>query len=695
MAHQHCEMIQLNSTLLELNKGRSSVTIKRLNDAGIHTIKDILWTAPLHWNIVPEIKPFHYATKDQYFKGKGIILQLKHYRPKRAGGRRIPLYNIEAIVQDENSDTPSCSLRWFNVYPSQKDKYEQLKSIVFYGIPKKEKQSFSITSPVITTEVNSHIEIQYPTINKVSSSRLKTLFAKIPRTFWETLQDPLAPSLFNKNNLCSFKDALKTIHGIDVPKSHMKNSFYKKAKRRLIYQEFYEQQVKVEIRKDLNKKANAPVIKITKAMKKRTLSTLPFSFTDDQVNATQEILKDLQSPIPMMRMLQGDVGVGKTAVSFVAAMLANINKFQAALMCPTEILATQHFKKAEPLFKKLGLNCQLLTGSLPHKEKSKITEKIAQGEVDTVIGTHALFQDAVAFKNLALSIIDEQHRFGVDQRVKLSQKGAHPHTLIMTATPIPRSLALTQYGELDITTIKTGPTQRKGVQTRVITPPSFELFLSFLKTRISMGEQAYIIAPAIEDNNKQSDIFSVTTLLEKFKQVYPTLSLGVLHGKMQPHEKQEIFDKFSKSSIQILIATTIVEVGIDVHNATVMAIMNPENFGLTTLHQLRGRVGRGSSPGFCFLITQDKDSSNTQRLKQLENLKDGFKIAELDLELRQEGNIFGLKQSGNPQNKVSDILRDRDILFQVKEDLPLIKKSPLYAQDYTKLSKDLSIHQTI
>ena len=702
-------MIHLNSTLMELNKRKPTTTLQSLEKVGIHTIEDLLWIIPLHWHIVPSIKPFHKIIHGQYFKGKGRITHLRHYRSKRRGKGQIPLYNIEADISDEHgkypNNAPSLTLLWPNAYPPQKKKLENLTMIAFYGIAKEvcrgenhEKSSFQIISPSIAQQEkasNPHVEIQYPTINKVTSLRLKKLFLKIPTHLWESIHDPIETPHLQKIHLCHMREALKIIHGINIPTNQIQYDLYETAKRRLIYHEFYKQQVKIDIRRDLNKKIEAPLIKVSEELKQKAILLLPFTLTDDQNKATEEIIRDLGSPFPMMRMLQGDVGTGKTAVCFIAAILTNLNQYQAALMCPTEALATQHFKKIYPIFKKVGLNCQLLIGTLPHKKKREIIENIALGKVDTVIGTHTLFQDAVIFKNIALSIIDEQHRFGVNQRIRLSNKGMSSHTLIMTATPIPRSLALTQYGELDISTIKTSPFQKRRVQTKVITPSSLKLFLSFLKTRISMGEQAYIVAPSIESTEKRGDLFSVKELFNRFKEIYPEFSLGTLHGKMPPFEKQEVLDSFSNGNTQILISTSIIEVGIDIHNSTVMAIINPECFGLTSLHQMRGRVGRGKSPGFCFLVTERKDNTSIQRLKKLETLTDGFKIAELDLELRKEGDIFGLEQSGNFKSKVSNISTNQDILFQVKKDFPLLKKSLFYAQDYQKFSKELPVPQTI
>ena len=342
-------------------------------------------------------------------------------------------------------------------------------------------------------------------------------------------------------------------------------------------------------------------------MLEKTAAHFPYQLTSDQKKAIREIARDMQSGTSMTRMLQGDVGCGKTTVALVSALIANLNNYQATLMCPTETLALQHYQKAKPIFKHFDLTCQLLLGSYSGKQKKEILQDIGSGQIYFVIGTHALFQDQVQFYNLALSIIDEQHRFGVSQRLKLSLKGYKGHILTMTATPIPRSLRLTHYGDFDISIIKNPPQNKKKTQTRIITTSLFAKFLSFVATRINMGEQAYIVAPAIE-HNPDCNFTAVKKVFIRFQNFFPQTAMELLHGKLTSQEKKLAFNRFAQRETKILIATSIVEVGIDIANAGIMAIMNADRFGLSTLHQLRGRVGRGHRPGFCFLITESHNA---------------------------------------------------------------------------------------
>ena len=689
-------MLNLNSSLLKLNQDRHNQTIKKLNQEGIHTIEDLLWVIPLHWDLIPEINHFTTANKDQYFRGEGQIISRRTYNSKQKGKGGTRLYHMNAYVQDRHGPGVLI-LKWHNIYPSQKNKIEQVKNIQFFGKAQFYQTQLQITMPTLIDSENgpsAQIQIQYPTINGVSSNQVKNLLRKIPKDIWISIEDPLPEYHLKKINLCHLQDAFKIIHGNILNLDQLNPELLAKAKRRLIYQEFYWEQIKVDIRRNNNQKKVAPIIKISKQTLQKIINSFPYKLTSDQNKTVQDIVADIQSGTPMMRMLQGDVGCGKTTVAFIAALMAALNHHQTALMCPTETLAMQHYQKADLLLKKFDLNCHLFIGSQSSKKKKNILKKISDGHIDFIIGTHTLFQNSVEFKDLALTIIDEQHKFGVNQRVQLSNKGPGGHTLIMTATPIPRSLSLTHYGDLEISTIKTLPAQRKEVQTRIITPTSFEKFLSFTKTRMEMGEQIFIVAPAIEEN-PDHELITIQKIFKRFNNFFPQNTIQLLHGKLDSNEKQAIFTRFVSGEIQILIATSVIEVGIDVANATIMAIMGPERFGLSSLHQLRGRVGRGGRPGFCFLITDSNNSDSLRRLRVIEQTSNGFEIAEADLALRGEGDVFGLNQSGREIRRLANIVRDQDILHQVKKDIPLLQNSPLYLSDYKKISKELSVILTI
>ena len=437
----------------------------------------------------------------------------------------------------------------------------------------------------------------------------------------------------------------------------------------MIYEEFFEDQLKIYLRRKYFKKPKATKYNISPENFNEALKLYPYELTTDQKKTLEEIKRDFVSEHPMMRLVQGDVGCGKTTVAMIASYIVIKNGAQVAFMCPTEALAMQHFASAEELFSHTDICFKLILGSTPAKEKKQILADLLSGKIQFIIGTHALIQETIQFKELGLAIIDEQHKFGVDQRIKLTSKGQGTHCLIMSATPIPRSLSLTQYGDLDISTIKTMPAGRRGHKTRIVTAETFQQFLSFIKTRLYMDEQIYVVVPAINENPEQ-DFHNLVDTLDRFKKFFPEQVVEGLHGQMKADEKAKMFNHFKSHKIDILVSTSVIEVGINVLNATVMAIINPERFGLSSLHQLRGRVGRGEKPGFCFLVNDKKLSAlSMERLKVIEGSTDGFKIAEEDLKLRGEGDLFGTDQSGSlSQKRLANIVLHADILYLARED---------------------------
>ena len=409
------------------------------------------------------------------------------------------------------------------------------------------------------------------------------------------------------------------------------------------------------------------------------ISSLPFKLTIDQINAVNEIVSDLNSDKRMNRLLEGDVGSGKTIVSLLA-MYGMVNShYQCALMAPTEILARQHYEN----FKKVlpHVNIELLVGSLTQKEKKDINKRLSLGEVDILIGTHALIQDDVTFKNLGLVVTDEQHRFGVNQRNNLRTKGNMPDVLYMSATPIPRTYALTIYGDMDISMIKSKPSNRKEVVTCIKEESEIKDVLYMIKSELDKSHQVYVVAPLIEGENNDS----VTNLLRQYKLAFKKYNIGMLHGKMKPKEKEEVMNKFLNKEIDILISTTVIEVGVDVRNATMIVIHNANLFGMSTLHQLRGRVGRNEFTSYCVLI----GSKDNERLKIIEKTSDGFLISEEDFKLRGGGDLFGVRQSGDVLFKIADIKKDYKILVTAKEDsMEFLRDKKL--DDYKYIKEELS-----
>ena len=484
-------------------------------------------------------------------------------------------------------------------------------------------------------------------INMALLSQSKEIHDSIPLKYQE------------KYNFSNKRLALNIVHN---PPSKEK---LKEAMIRLKYEELFEFMFKINYLKEENKKANSGIARsIDESKVNEFISHLPYELTKDQNTAVNTIIKDLEGPNRMNRLLQGDVGSGKTIVSFIAMYANYLSGYQSALMAPTEILATQHFSNLKDIFKDYNLNMALLTGSTPKKEKDLIYEELKNGDIDIIVGTHALIQDDVTYHNLGLVITDEQHRFGVNQRANLQNKGQKPDTLYMSATPIPRTYALTIYGDMDVSTIKTRPKGRKKIKTVVKTNKEIKDVLEMMYEELKQGHQIYVIAPLIEES-ENSDLTNVNDLKEKMTLAFGSkYKIDLVHGKMASAAKELIMNEFLQNKVQILISTTVIEVGVDVPNATMMVIFNAERFGLSTLHQLRGRVGRSELQSSCILISDN----DTKRLEIMENTNDGFEISEEDFKLRGHGDLFGTKQSGDMTFKIADLKADYKILLQARED---------------------------
>ena len=484
-------------------------------------------------------------------------------------------------------------------------------------------------------------------INMALLSQSKEIHDSIPLKYQE------------KYNFSNKRLALNIVHN---PPSKEK---LKEAMIRLKYEELFEFMFKINYLKEENKKANSGIARsIDESKVNEFISHLPYELTKDQNTAVNTIIKDLEGPNRMNRLLQGDVGSGKTIVSFIAMYANYLSGYQSALMAPTEILATQHFSNLKEIFKDYNLNMALLTGSTSKKEKDLIYEELKNGDIDIIVGTHALIQDDVTYHNLGLVITDEQHRFGVNQRANLQNKGQKPDTLYMSATPIPRTYALTIYGDMDVSTIKTRPKGRKKIKTVVKMNKEIKDVLELMYEELKQGHQIYVIAPLIEES-ENSDLTNVNDLKEKMTLAFGSkYKIDLVHGKMASAAKELIMNEFLQNKVQILISTTVIEVGVDVPNATMMVIFNAERFGLSTLHQLRGRVGRSELQSSCILISDN----DTKRLEIMENTNDGFEISEEDFKLRGHGDLFGTKQSGDMTFKIADLKADYKILLQARED---------------------------
>lgn len=476
------------------------------------------------------------------------------------------------------------------------------------------------------------------------------------------ITDYIPDVIKKKNHFIDKREALKIIHNPDNKKD-VSNAIIRSK-----YEELFLFMLKINELKNKNSKNNKGFIRnIDKEVINNFLTKLPFSLTEDQNKTINEIFNDLSSPKRMNRLVQGDVGSGKTIVAFISMYALTLDHYQSALMAPTEILAHQHYLNMVELFKDTNMKIKEILGSTSKKEKDVIKKELKNGEIDVLIGTHALLEDSVEFNNLGLIITDEQHRFGVNQRSNFRNKGNMVDVLYLSATPIPRTYALTIYGDMDISIIKTMPKGRKPVKTYVKEEKDIVDILQLMKHELDNKHQVYIVSPLIESEDEEAD---VKKLYNKFSLAFKNNNIGILHGKMSSKEKDSIMKKFQNNEIDILISTTVIEVGVDAKNATMIVIFDAYKFGLATLHQLRGRVGRNSYDSYCILVT----NRESKRLDIMESVNDGFKLAEEDFKLRGSGDLFGTKQSGDMNFKIANLTKDYNILLQAKEDSDIILK---------------------
>lgn len=542
------------------------------------------------------------------------------------------------------------------------------KEIILIGKYNNKLNSFTASEIKMGSLNNTQIIPLYHNVKGIKNNTLvKYIKYLLENT---TIVDELPSYLKEKYHLCSLQEAYQYIH---FPKNKEE---LKEAQRRLIFEELFEFMFKMMFLKELNQTGKGVSKEFDEKKVDKFLKNLPFTLTEDQQSAIIEGLNDLKDKKRMNRLLLGDVGSGKTIVATVLLYANFLSGFQGVFMAPTEILATQHFFNMHSLFQNCNVQADLLVGSMSKKEKDNILKRVKNKEIDILIGTHAVLNENLYFDNLGLVVTDEQHRFGVCQREILQNKGDYPDMLFMSATPIPRTYALTLYGDMDTSVIKQKPNGRKEIITRVVLEKDLKEVLLNTLEEIKKGHQVYVVAPMIDEND-ENNLKNVYLLKEKFSLAYhEKIPMGILHGKMKKEEKNEVMNSFKNNQIKILISTTVVEVGVDVSNATVMIIFNAERFGLATLHQLRGRVGRSDLQSYCYLICNEKK----ERLMVLEESNDGFYISEKDFEFRGEGDLFGIKQSGDMAFKIANLKRDYHILLVAKKEAEYFIQNKLYNQ---------------
>ena len=555
---------------------------------------------------------------------------------------------------------------------------------LFYGRLSTDSFSFEMSSPKIRPAGFEIIRPIYPALARLNSTAIeKAVKTALTST---VIREILPKSVIAANNLCSREFSLQNIH---FPSS---SESLEKARRRLVFEELFMLQAGLLLIKNVNRGKTPCVMQDN--FSRDFLPLLPFSLTSAQMRAIDDICRDMMSSRPMNRLIQGDVGSGKTAVAAAACFNAVKNGYQSAMMAPTEILAEQHFDTFSAFFEGTDITVALLTGSLTKKKKDALKASLEKGEIDIVIGTHALLSDNVFFKRLGLVITDEQHRFGVEQRGALSDKGLSPHTLVMSATPIPRTLALIMHGDLDISIINEYPKGRQPIKTYAVESALHERVYNYVKKHLNEGRQGYIVCPMVEEDD-ESGLISAEQYFAQIKDgEFKDYRVGLLHGKMKPRDKDAVMRSFALGEIDLLVATTVIEVGIDVKNAVIMVIENAERFGLSALHQLRGRIGRGSHKSTCIMISDSKTAMET-RLKIMCSTQDGFVIADKDLELRGPGDFLGNRQHGLPELHIADLSSDLSVLrsagMQAKE---LLERDPLLA-DGDNLNFKAELHRII
>ncbi len=669
-------MASLYTVKIDTLKGLGEKRCELFNKLGIYTVGELLNYYPRtyeDWSEVVDICDIN--------DGDSVCIAAELTTGVQSGYTKNRKFIAKVFVAD---DTGVCELVFFN-NPYIRNMLKTNTKYRFFGKASRNHTDLQMISPTFMTE--SDVNVVKPIYNltaglpnNVVVNAMKQAVAMLP----DKVNDPLPEELREKYNLCDLKFAIENVHfPTDTDALNI-------ARRRLVIEELLVLNLGLRQLKDQKRTQNANIIE--KDYSEEFEKLLNFDMTNAQKRVIKDCVSDVMNPeICMNRLVQGDVGSGKTVVAGSLCYTVVKNGGQAAIMAPTEILAEQHYNSFKEILSNTDIRIALLTGSVKESQKKEIRSKLEAGEIDLVIGTHALITDKTLFSNLSLVVTDEQHRFGVAQRAKLLSKGNNPHLLVMSATPIPRTLGLIIFGDLDISIIDELPPGRQEIDTLLIDSTKRQRALGFIKKEILRGRQAYIVCPLVEEGEVDTGLASAEEYAaELMLNFFSDISVGILHGKMKPSEKEAVMADFAENKIKILVATTVIEVGIDVPNATIMMIENAERFGLSQLHQLRGRVGRGSEKSYCILVSDNRTENSVERLKTMCATRDGFKIADADLKLRGPGDFFGSRQHGLPQLNISSLADTRNLEISQKiADYVVSDSNYIYDDRYRALNAEI------
>ncbi len=647
-------MADLNTDVRYI-KGIGEAKAKALGKLGIFTLGDLIGWFPRRYEDRRETRPISSLIPGE----TACVAAMIASEPKVSHIRKgMDLVKVRAV-----DDTGALDVTFFN-QSWLKDQLRVGETYIFYGRAEGSLLRKTMAGPVVEPEgrreFTGRIVPVYPLTAGVSQLLLSRAIRQGLDECADILPDCLPDSVRQTHGLCRVNYAYENIHFPESPEA------LDIARRRLAFEELFFFAIGLKLLR--SRRETVSVEPFRPVDMAPFYDALPFILTGAQRRCVDEAIADMTAGKPMNRLCQGDVGSGKTMVAAACVYFCVKNGRQAALMAPTELLAEQHYRGLAPLLEQLGLRCALLTGSTPAKTKRSVTAQLASGELDFAIGTHALISGGVAYANLGLVVTDEQHRFGVAQRTALAEKGEHPHTLVMSATPIPRTLALILYGDLDVSVIDQLPPGRKPIETYAVTSAYYPRLYAFIRKQVEAGRQVYIVCPMVSENDDLPDERkAVTEYAQKLQsEIFPDLRVAYVHGKMKSREKDTVMSAFAAGETNILVSTTVIEVGVDVPNASLMVVENAERFGLSQLHQLRGRVGRGQHQSYCVLVSDNKNDETRQRLRAMTKTADGFKIAEEDLRLRGPGDFFGLRQHGLPGLRVADIGCDTRLLTEAQ-----------------------------